>query len=186
MRTIGIERVSRAGIDFVLKRGSPTSDSVASGRPVAILHQQGRFLPGESAEQWRGEGRCDELKLGDVLDLIPHHVVTSIVASSRISAEKSAAAGKEGVSVGRLAMLSKSHVTDIMQKTRRELESGDISMEELERCIIAYRFEPERLELMFGGPDSVMWDRWEWLRDTQGDAERGSIAWVDPKHLVPH
>ena len=160
------QRVSRAGIDFVLKRSSPTAGSVASGRPVAILHQQGRFLPGESAEQWRGEGRCDEIKLGEVLDLVPHQVVTSIVASSRIAAEEeksSATAAKEGVSAGRLAMLSKSHMTDIMQKTRRELESSDISMDELERCIAAYRFEPERLELRFGGPDSVMWDRWEWF-----------------------
>ena len=162
------------------------SESLASGHPVAFLHQQGRFVPGENAEQWRGEGHCEQLNLGEVLDLVPHFVVTSMVASSRIAAEESAAASNDGVSQGRLAMLSKSHVTEIMQKTRVELENGDISLGVLEKCIAAYRFQPNRLECMLGGPDTVMWDRWEWLRDDDGDKPKGTIAWAEPKLLIPH
>jgi hypothetical protein len=37
-----------------------------------------------------------------------------------------------------------------------------------------------------GGPDSVMWDRWEWLRDPSGNDEAGQPVWNDPKQLMPH
>ena len=125
-----------------MKSGSYTAKSVGAGTPVAMLHQQGKFLPGEHAEQWRGEGACQPIDLGDVLDLIPHFTVTSMVASSRIANEKASAEQQakehEGVSEGRLAMQSKSHVTEVMQKTRIELENGDISMNELKECIAAF------------------------------------------------
>ena len=185
-RTIGVERFSGGGIDFVMKYGSPTAQSVGAGTPVAALHQQGRFLPGEHAEQWRGEGKCAVIDLGDVLDLIPHFTVTSMVASSRIAREKQEASEQEGVSDGRLAMRSKSHVTEVMQKTRIELENGDISMNELKSCIAAFRFQPDRMECMLGGPDTVMWDRWEWLRDPDVPSDINKIAWAEAKHLVPH
>jgi hypothetical protein len=186
-RTVGIERITNAGIDFVMKQGSGTAQSVAGGTPVALLHQQGKFLPGEHAEQWRGEGVCNTIDLGHVLDLIPHFTVTSMVASSRIAAEKQVDAA-ETVSEGRLAMQSKSHLTEVMQKTRIELENGDVSMSELKSCIAAFRFRPHRMECMLGGPDTVMWDRWEWLRDPDAavTAPGDAIAWAEPKHLVPH
>lgn len=186
VRTVGIERITTAGIDFVLKRGSPTAESVANGHPVAIMHQKGHFLPGESAEQWRGEGHCDRLALGDILDLIPNFTVTSMVASSRFAAEGDDATGKERVSPGRLALLSKSHMTEITQKTRIELENGDIPMEVLDNCVSAFRFKPDRMECMLGGPDTIMWDRWEWLRDADGESPQGTIAWADAKHLIPN
>lgn len=50
----------------------------------------------------------------------------------------------------------------------------------------AFRFCPDRLERMHGGPDSILWDRWEWLRSTSGDWADGSIPWNEPKHLLPH
>ena len=175
-----------------MKSGSYTAKSVGAGTPVAMLHQQGKFLPGEHAEQWRGEGACQPIDLGDVLDLIPHFTVTSMVASSRIANEKASAEQQakehEGVSEGRLAMQSKSHVTEVMQKTRIELENGDISMNELKECIAAFRFQPNRMECMLGGPDTVMWDRWEWLRDPTDAAldAKEPVVWADAKHLVPH
>jgi len=176
-----------------MKHGSYTAESVAKGTPVAFLHQQGKFLPGEHAEQWRGEGACQPIDLGDVLDLIPHFTVTSMVASSRIANEKAKASAEqqakehEGVSEGRLAMQSKSHVTEVMQKTRIELENGDISMNELKECIAAFRFQPNRMECMLGGPDTVMWDRWEWLRDPDSALDvKEPVVWADAKHLVPH
>jgi len=169
-----------------MKKGSLTARSVGEGTPVAMLHQQGKFLPGEHAEQWRAEGACTEIDLGDVLDLIPHFTVTSMVASSRIAAEKSSEAGAEGVSDGRLAMQSKSHLTEVMQKTRIELENGDVSLNELKSCISAFRFRPNRMECMIGGLDKVMWDRWEWLRDREDKSKDGAILWADSQHLVPH
>jgi hypothetical protein len=188
---VGIERISATGIDFVLKRGSATASAIAAGQPVSMLSQQGRFLHGEHSEQWRGEGSCQTLPLGEILEWIPHFVVTSMVASTKL-ANEDGSASTDHVSDGRLAMVSRSHVTEIFQKTRIALENGDIPMEELENCMAAFRFRPNRMECMIGGPDSIMWDRWEWNRITkvgkeeEEDSVHDKIEWEEAKHLIPH
>lgn len=172
-----------------MKRTHPAADTLErSGKPISFLHMQGKFLPGEKAEQWRGEGICRPLPLPEVMDLIPHFTITSMVGSRRLAGEhdNNLEELKNEVSEDRLAMLNKSHMTEIMQRTRIELENGDISMEELDQSIRAFRLIPDRVECMLGGPDTIMWDRWEWLRDRSVDSEGGSIVWHDPKHLVPH
>jgi len=175
LRTVGVQRVSEEGIDFVMKKGSGTCDSLASGRPLAILHLQGRYLPGETAEQWRGEGHCERLPLNDLMDLLPHYTVASMVSSKRIEKEK------DGILSGdRPMMENKSHATEIMQKTRLELENGDISDQEIDDAIRAFRFHPSRLECTIGGPDSILWDRWEWLKD------ESSGQWKDGTPLLSH
>lgn len=70
-----------------MKKGSLTCDALAVGSPVAILHLQGRYLPGETAEQWRGEGYCERLPLEDMIDMLPRYTVTSMLASKRIEKE---------------------------------------------------------------------------------------------------
>jgi hypothetical protein len=85
-----VQRVSEKGIDFVMKKGSGTCDALANGRPIAILHLQGRYVPGETAEQWRGEGSCKRLPLDDMLDRLPHYTITGMVSSKRIEKEKGA------------------------------------------------------------------------------------------------
>ena len=80
--------MSPEGIDFVMKKGSGTCDSLAAGRPLSILHLQGRYMPGETAEQWRGEGYCERKPLEDLLDRLPHYTITAMVSSKRIEKEK--------------------------------------------------------------------------------------------------
>jgi hypothetical protein len=87
LRTIGVQRISPKGIDFVMKKGSGTCDAMAGGRPVAILHLQGRYMPGEQAEQWRGEGYCERIPLDELIELLPHFTITSMVSSKRIEKE---------------------------------------------------------------------------------------------------
>lgn len=177
-----------------MKASHPAVNALADGQILSFLQMQGKFLPGEKAEQWRGEGRCMRLPLPEVLDLIPHFTITSMVGSRRLAEEHDdddLALLKKEVSEDRLAMLNKSHTTEVMQRTRVELENGDISMEELDQSISAFRLKPDRVECMLGGPDTVMWDRWEWLRDVDeigGDEEHFGdlVAWKDPKRLVPH
>jgi len=70
-----------------MKKGSGVCDALAAGQPVAILHLQGRYMPGEVAEQWRGEGHCERLPLGDLIDLLPHYTIASMVSSKRIENE---------------------------------------------------------------------------------------------------
>jgi hypothetical protein len=180
LRTISIERITPAGIDFVLKSTSPASISASAALPVSIKYQEGKFLPGQSAEQWRGEGYCEKIPLAEIVELIPLYTATSMIASCRINAIAQEHA-KADVSQGRMAMISKSRTTEVMQTTRNGLENKTIPMEEMEKCITAFRFIPQRLEYMHGGPDTVMWDRWEWMR--KKDSSNG---WADPKSLIPH
>ena len=195
LRTVGIERVSSAGIDFVMKRNHKTAELLVKGHPISFLHTQGKHLPGERAEQWRGEGNCVALELSDVLDLIPHFTLTSMVASRRLKLEQEQDALQEmskDVSAERLALLNKSHFVEIIQRTRIELENGDISLEELDQSIRAFRLQPDRVECMLGGPDTIMWDRWEWLRESGDDnndestSGKTGLSWSEPKHLLPH
>jgi hypothetical protein len=143
-----------------MKRGSATAEALATaGSPMAMLHSQGKYLPGEKAEQWRGEGHCAVLPLSEILDLIPHFTITSLVGSKRLELEYEHYPEMHvhnNVSDDRNAMLNKSHSTEVMQKARIELENGDVSQEELEGCIRAFRFQPDRLECMIGGPESIM------------------------------
>ena len=86
---MGVQRISPEGIDFVMKKGSGTCDSLAAGRPLAFLHLQGRYMPGEAAEQWRGEGFCERMALTEeLLGKLPSYTVTSMVASKRLEKEK--------------------------------------------------------------------------------------------------
>lgn len=73
-----------------MKRGSGTCDSLAQGRPLSFLHLQGRYMPGETAEQWRGEGACECMPvLQEVLEHLPSYTVVSMVASKRVENETS-------------------------------------------------------------------------------------------------
>jgi hypothetical protein len=85
LRTVGVQRVSEAGIDFVVKRGS--GDIFVIGRPVSVLHTQGKYVPGETAEQWRGEGHVEPVPLKDLLQKIPHYTMSGMIASKRIEKE---------------------------------------------------------------------------------------------------
>jgi hypothetical protein len=219
VRTVGIERVTQAGIDFVVKRGSKVTEVLSKGQELAFLHTQGQFLPGQSAEQWRGEGKCVTLPLTEVLDEVPHFVITSMVGSNRIAAqngnstsgwpvdEDNKTGGTESVTDTsdveptrlRESVSNRSRLTEVFQKTRVELENGDVTIEELDASIQAFRLQPHRIESMTASPDSsVLWDRWEWRRDVDDEASIGGssttktisaatpLTWQAPRNLVPH
>jgi hypothetical protein len=87
LRTLGIQRITEAGIDFCVKQGSASSKQFAAGNSVSILHSYGKYLPGEKAEQWRAEGHCEKIPLLEILDKVPHYTITSMVASKRLALE---------------------------------------------------------------------------------------------------
>lgn len=163
-----------------MKSTSPASKSAVAGLPASIMYQEGKFLSGQSAEQWRGEGKCETIPLDEIVNLVPTFTKTSMIASCRINDITSSPHAKVDVSDGRMVMISRSRTTEVMQTTRNGLENNTISMEEMERCMTAFRFKPTRLEYMHGGPDTVMWDRWEWLYNMDTN------SWAEPKHLIPH
>jgi hypothetical protein len=71
-----------------MKKGSGTCDDLRDGRPMSMLHLQGRYMPGETAEQWRGEGFCEVTPLNEILDQLPNYTVTAMVSSKRMEKEK--------------------------------------------------------------------------------------------------
>jgi hypothetical protein len=190
LRTVGLERVSPAGLEFVLKDG-PVAYSVAQGRPISILWTFGQMRSGEEAAQWRAEGHCSRIRAREILDCIPPYTLTSIISSRRFLHESSEnepvpSAETSSVSEFRKAMEKKSHFVEVVQKTRLEVEAGQISEEELEASLRAFRFYPDRIECMHGSPDTLLWDRWEWQRDNEGDCPEGSLAWRAAQQLIPH
>ena len=171
------------------------ADAMGKGQELSFLHTQGLFLPGQSAEQWRGEGHCLVLPLGEVLDEVPHFIITSMVGSKRIAEEHPTGWPVDDETEGgrnnpplRSAVANRSHLTEVMQRTRIELENGQVTLEELNECIRAFRLQPDRIECMWASPDSsVLWDRWEWQREqAAGECPEGSITWETPRNLVPH
>ena len=86
LRTVGIQRISSLGVDFVVKQGSFTATRIGS-IPVSLLVQTGRYVYGETAEQWRAEGHCEVLPLTDIVDALPEYTVTHMVAARRLREE---------------------------------------------------------------------------------------------------
>lgn len=195
LRTIGIERISSAGIDFCQKRSSPTSQALAKAAnigtgtslPVSFLYTYGRFIPGEFVEQWRAEGHCEILPIQDILHAIPDYTVIQMVGSHRLATETN---GEKEKVQHRQSLASHSHAVSVMQKTTRDWQNNNITIEELEGSMRAFRFQPDRIECMKASPDeTVLWERYEWLRESSADdvvCPEGSLLWKPPVNLAPH
>ena len=184
LRTVNIQRISSDGVGFVTKRAAESASCpYANSNPVSFLYTVGKYKPGETVEQWRAEGSCVPMDLASILDRVPHYSIAETVATVRLIAEKGAAGDEsaDGVSDHRTSMGNQSHFTELVQKTRVDLENGRIADEELEACLGAWTFEPRRMERMQGGPDAIMWDRWEWLRSA-GDEK----SWAEANHILPY
>lgn len=175
LRTVGLQQVTKHGIDYVTRKHDSPSSSPPP--PQSILYTMGKYKPGETMEQWRSEGFSQEIKLDEILDCLPHYTIVEMLASQRGRLELQDEMKDKPVN-DRTAIHRRTHFMELVQKTRVEFENGGIDMEELEQSISAYRYIPNRMERMVGGPDHIMWDRWEWKRD--GD------DWLEPRHLLPY
>ena len=180
LRTVNIQRISSDWVGFVTKRATASAPCpYANSNPVSLLYTVGKYKPGETVEQWRAEGSCVPMELGTILDRVPHYSIAETVATVRLIAEKSGGDG-DAVSDRRTSMGNQSHFTELVQKTRVDLENGRIGHEELEACLGAWTFQPQRMERMDGGPDAIMWSRWEWLLSDDGK------GWAEAKHILPY
>ena len=55
---------------------------------MSILHLQGRYMPGETVEQWRGEGVCETRPLSEIRDKLPTYSIVAMLSSKLIEREK--------------------------------------------------------------------------------------------------
>lgn len=172
LRTVNFQRVSDKGIDFVMKNRGAASDVLfMKDQQLSFLFTVGKYLPGQTIQQWRSQGLCEPIRLKEIIDHVPPFTIVEMVASVR--------ANKEGDS---RADMDLSHFTELVQQTREDLDQGEVSMMELEEAIRAWRFVPDQIEQMIGGPDQIMWERNEWHRGEDG---KGENDWVKPVRLMP-
>uniref|UniRef100_A0A7S4VZY1 Uncharacterized protein n=2 Tax=Ditylum brightwellii TaxID=49249 RepID=A0A7S4VZY1_9STRA len=176
LRTVGLQQITKHGIDYVTRKHDSSSSS-SLPPPQSILYTMGKYKPGETMEQWRGEGYSQELGLQEILDCVPHYTIVEMIASQRGRLELQDEIKEEPVDE-RTAIHRRTRFMELVQRTRVAFENGDIDMEEIEQSLSAYRYIPNRMERMMGGSDHIMWDRWEWKHD--GD------DWLEPRHLLPY
>jgi len=180
LKTVGVQRVSKDGIDFCTKKNTaPSYDiKIDKKQPMSILHVQGRHVPGETTEQWRGEGYCEPIPLNSVINALPNYTITNMVSAKRLEEElRNEANNSEEKRIN--VDNKKCHLTEIVQQTRAELEKGEIGIDEIENSIAAFRFYPQRLECISGGPETITWDRYEWTKEDDG-------MWKEAKAVLPH
>mmetsp|Transcript_10071 Transcript_10071/g.20731 ORF Transcript_10071/g.20731 Transcript_10071/m.20731 type:complete len:294 (+) Transcript_10071:276-1157(+) len=187
LRTLDFQRVTSSGIDFIRKRGKGAAGLASSGKSSTLLCSFGKYRPGETVEQWLAEGQCEQINLleedgsgRNLLSVIPSRSIVEIVASMVVKEEE----GK-GLEEEREPMEKHSHYMEVVQRTRQQLEKGDLTKEEIEKGIMAVRFVPYHMERLVGGPDQVMWERWQWDRDA-GACPEGTPLWDAPKLLLPY
>lgn len=65
---------------------------------MSILAETGRYITGETSQQWRGDGHCEMLPLKDVIDVVPDYTVAHMVASKRLE-EEGAVVSSDSVSL---------------------------------------------------------------------------------------
>jgi len=176
LKTVSLNRLTEKGIDFISKKGSLTK-----GQPTSILQTFGSYKVGETVEQWRAEGLCEALDLDEILPYVTPNTVVEMIATHRALSEFPTATSTSANEASRRNLVvDHPHFEEIVQTTRYEFETGIIGKEEMSENIEAWRFVPTRMERMVGSPDKIMWDRWEWLRDS----ETGS--WHSPNNLLPY
>jgi len=163
VRTIGFQRISEAGLDWLTRRKSQAV------KPVALCYTAGVYPPppGESCEQWRAEGSLVELPVAEALKTAPMGSFAQILAVGRISAN----------SIDRLEMNDRERFLEEVAKVKVELESGKVDTNELESSVRFVRLVPDRIELLVSGN---IWERFEWTRDhTEG-------KWSTGVQLLPY
>jgi hypothetical protein len=192
LKTVTFQQVSSLGLDFIMKRPDVDKTStvgVLSEMPqISMLYLSGDYRAGDTVEQWRGEGTVYEIDLKDIISFAPSHSLVLMLASKRATSQLRKLEGVVAPSsepleteVHRSRIEKHSKFVELVQQTHRELENGNISREEIEDAICAFRLVPDRLERMIGGPDMVTWDRWEWKKQTD---DKGFTSW-DVRHLLP-
>ena len=89
LKTLNFQRVSNEGIDFVSRK---KPNSILSEKPVSFLYTAGQYISGQTIIQWRADGICEKIDLGEVLAHIPEYSITEMVATDRARKENNTSA----------------------------------------------------------------------------------------------
>ena len=193
VRTIGFQRITRDGMDWLTKIPS-SSDNLGVNEdersrsalgPVAICYSHGTYPPpkGGSCEQWRAEGVPVQLDSALAWHTAPRASLAQMVASQR-----SWANGRD-----RTVMKSDDdhhEFLNIVQQVFDDWNDPNQSLEkhfdELRSSVRLFRLVPSRLELLETGSGQKMWSRIQWLRNEENSKSESSSRWYPPERLLPY
>ena len=83
---MNFQRITNEGIDFISK--TKPSSIFSDKKPVSFLYTIGQYVPGQVVFQWRANGFCEKIDLGEILSRVPEYSITEIVASVRARKER--------------------------------------------------------------------------------------------------
>ena len=171
VRTVGFQAVQADGFTFLLKRRAGLSAALL---PVAINYVEGKFMKGDVCEQWRAEGIAEEVPVEVALKTAPAASFAQILAAGARSGGKADAEGR------RVRLEDREGFVGETAALKERLALSEITKDELSAAAIVYRVMPVRMELMVGGPDFPMWERFEWKLSVDGS------EWAEPTRILPY
>jgi hypothetical protein len=210
IKTVGFQRVSADGIDFLVRRRGPSSpaggrggsdgggggggggggdsssssSSSSSSFAASFCYCEGAYPPAEDAEcvQWRGEGEAMEIPVTEVRDTAPLPSFAQIMACSA----RGHGGGGSGDEAGRTALLDRERFVGEVRDMKAQLLAGGGVGAEVETAVQAFRLRPHRVELLVSGAD--IWERFEWQRQRRpsGGGEHEHGAWGEVRRLLPY
>mmetsp|Transcript_14277 Transcript_14277/g.28799 ORF Transcript_14277/g.28799 Transcript_14277/m.28799 type:complete len:279 (-) Transcript_14277:254-1090(-) len=163
VRTIGFQRVSEHGIDYLLLK----KKRVAKDDWIALSYTEGIYPPppGQTCEQWRAEGVVAEIDVENVLDTAPMGSFAQILAVARRERSVKGQPNDERNSL--CEGQDKDSFIDEVAVLKAELENGNVDIGEIQEAVQVCRLMPSRMELMVSGG---IWERFEYVRlDEEGN-----------------
>lgn len=204
VRTIGFQRISEHGLDWLTARrkdettspagnnqnnnnnNSPdtfTSATTTTSQVVAISYTHGIYppSPGESCEQWRAEGVPFELPVAQALATAPRASLAQILAvhqCRKLVRDEHAAISNDSTAFSKRTKLDdRPFFLAQVQRAREQLDKDQVDIEELQSAIQFVRLVPNRMELLANGE---IWERFEWKRNLENG------EWSERVQLMPY
>ncbi len=180
VRTIGFQRVSASGIDYVVLRrrpgARPTLDKGSDA--AAIVHVAGVYPspPGETCEQWRAEGRVSSIPVENMFETVPLWSLAQVLAVERaeVAAGRSADPRRAGLREGE----ERQRLICQVEQIKQEMQSGDMDAAAVADSIEVCRLLPDRVELSVSS--ETLWERFEYTR-----LDEGGTRW-DLRRIMPY
>ena len=194
LKTVGFQRVSELGVDFLVRRSPDSGGGNATVTTFvgAFCYVEGAYPPVEGAvcEQWRGEGVAEEIPVSAIRATAPLPSFAQILACSARGDE----GGGEGGGGQRPTLGDRTAFVDEVRALKAQLAAGGVPDNEIEGAVQAFRLRPSRMELLRSGPD--IWERFEWQSQASGpsgagagvsaDADAPPLLWCNPRQLLPY
>ena len=191
VRTVGFQRVSECGLDYLMKRPDPAISRYSD--EVAINYTYGGYPPpeGDVCEQWRAEGVAVEIAVENILGTAPLGSFAQIVVCAH-AAPDAAWADADGGGGARAMLADAAACADEVDAMKDAIAGDRVPMGDLAAALLVQRLIPRRVEVLRNVAGGRIWDRFEWVNEGFDDDVKANAAdapltsWSAPRRLVPY